>query len=66
MFVYTLMGVVFCLSAFRLHLLFKLPAANVPLRALKEGVQKINFSVLKYVRHSLVYRELVDQLSDFQ
>ena len=38
----------------------KLPTANVPLRALKDGVQKINYFLLKYVRHSLGYRDLVD------
>ena len=44
----------------------KLPEANVPLRALKDGVQEINYFLLKYVRHSLGYRDLADQQFDFQ
>ena len=44
----------------------KLPAANVPLQALKDWAQKMNYFLSKYVRHSLVYRDLVDPHSDIQ
>ena len=44
----------------------KLPTANGPLRALEDGVQKMNYFLLGYVRHSLGYRALVDLQPDFR